>query len=332
MKDKEKTLKYVLATAEAAARKAQARYDALKAKEKILNGVLADVDPGKNRVYVESVSDFARRITDFPVAPDATIIQDNLKIGLAELKKGSQVTLVLDTASNNVVKIAADGGTVQGVFMSSHKTRNTIAIRIQGEKNPRFFHLVKETEVLSEDGKTIGIQDFKHGTFVLLTLSVEDVNTIIRVQDMTIRAAAAPAVSQQPDQDIKPPAPSPQTHHKREPERRFVNSTNVTLNYELTDVGPSGVSQIVLYHTPDQGQTWSLFGVWRDIDPNNKSVTFVVAQDGLYGFSLIVRNKNGRVDKQPRAGIARRPGWKSIPSVRWWNFSALPAKVRTREK
>ena len=85
-------------------------------------------------------------------------------------------------------------------------------------------------------------------------------------------------------------------------ERKFVNSTKITLNYELKEVGPSGVSQIELWYTLD-GRTWSKYDELKfGSDPNQKSVTFEVAGEGVYGISLIARSGVGLGEKPPQTG------------------------------
>ena len=44
------------------------------------------------------------------------------------------------------------------------------------------FHLVKETEVRTDRGKLARVQEFKEGAALLLTLSIEDPNTAIRIE------------------------------------------------------------------------------------------------------------------------------------------------------
>jgi hypothetical protein len=96
----------------------------------------------------------------FTPTEDVVILQDNVRTKLADLKLGSRLSLNYE--GDKLVSIAADGGTVK--------------------KERKIYHLIKETEVLTEEGKPARLRDLKEGTEVLITRSVEDVNTVIRIQ------------------------------------------------------------------------------------------------------------------------------------------------------
>ena len=55
--------------------------------------------------------------------------------------------------------------------------------RLQKDER-KIYHLVKETEVITESGKAARVKDLKGGTMLLLTLSVEDPNTVIRIEPL----------------------------------------------------------------------------------------------------------------------------------------------------
>jgi hypothetical protein len=94
------------------------------------------------------------------------------------------------------------------------------------------------------------------------------------------------------------------------PPLQYVNHPEITLEYELARVGPSGVGSIDLWWTKDDGQTWELYA----IDPEGKSGTVsngrhkrTVALDhgeGLYGFTLVVKSRAGLGKPPPRPGDA----------------------------
>src|SRR5262249_55393711 len=101
---------------------------------------------------------------------------------LADLKKGSHVTLHLK--GKRVVSVTADGGTVPGPTrcVSVNEARNTVTV-IAGRKDERrVYHLLKETEVMTAGGKAAGLKDLKEGMLLLLTRSVEDANTVLRIE------------------------------------------------------------------------------------------------------------------------------------------------------
>lgn len=179
--------------------KEQDRYEAARARGQakegtIVTGTLGPVDAEQSSVRVQwwktgktNSGEFRALVwEDFSVAKDATIAQDNRKTRLADLKRGSHLTLHLQEKS--VVSIVADGGTVPGPirYVSANEARNTIAV-IAGRKDERrVYHLVKETEVTTASGKATRVQDFKEGTLLLLTLSVEDANTVIRIEALLL--------------------------------------------------------------------------------------------------------------------------------------------------
>lgn len=79
---------------------------------------------------------------------------------------------------------------------------------------------------------------------------------------------------------------------------RMVNSKHISLNYEVKEVGPSGVSLVELWSTQD-GRTWQK----HSEDPTHKPPYVVDVNDqGLYGFTLVVRSGVGLSDKPPQAG------------------------------
>ncbi len=126
---------------------------------------------------------------EFTVAKDATIIQDNVKTQLADLKSGSHVTLRFDKDGKTVVQLIADGDTIEADFVSANETRNTIEVNYENNDTPlrkkherRVYHLVKETVVVTEGGKAIRVNDIPNNALLFLTRSVQDANTVIRIE------------------------------------------------------------------------------------------------------------------------------------------------------
>jgi RNA polymerase sigma factor (sigma-70 family) len=119
---------------------------------------------------------------DFLVAKDAAITQDNARSKLADLTEGGQITLTLD--GQRGVRISVDGGVVGGPirYVSADEARNTIAVVAGRKDERRIYHLVKETEVVTTSGKPARVKDLKAGTLLLLTRSVADTNTVIRIE------------------------------------------------------------------------------------------------------------------------------------------------------
>lgn len=79
---------------------------------------------------------------------------------------------------------------------------------------------------------------------------------------------------------------------------RMVNSERVSLNYELKEVGPSGVSVVELWYTQD-GRSWQK----HSEDPAARPPYVVnVKEAGVYGFTLVVRSGVGLSDRPPQVG------------------------------
>ncbi len=80
---------------------------------------------------------------------------------------------------------------------------------------------------------------------------------------------------------------------------RMVNSRTFDLEYEVDSVGPSGIGRVELWGTRDAGQTWRRFTV----DSDKRSPLRVnVAEEGIYGFRVVVSNGAGFGAKPPAAG------------------------------
>jgi hypothetical protein len=81
------------------------------------------------------------------------------------------------------------------------------------------------------------------------------------------------------------------------PQVRMVNSKRISLNYRIDDVGPSG-AVVELWYTRD-GRNWQKYGE----DPNpHPPFVFDVHDEGVYGFTLVVRSGVGIGDKPPQVG------------------------------
>jgi hypothetical protein len=77
-----------------------------------------------------------------------------------------------------------------------------------------------------------------------------------------------------------------------------VNSKRVSLNYEIKDVGPSGISAVELWYTQD-GKKWEKFDTANQPRP---PLVVEVKDDALYGFTLVARNGIGLGKRPPHAG------------------------------
>ena len=80
----------------------------------------------------------------------------------------------------------------------------------------------------------------------------------------------------------------------------LVNSRRVHLNFEISDVGPSGVSSVELWATRD-GKAWQRYS---NEPPPSGPLVVHVAEEGRYGFSIVVRNGLGLASPAPKHGEA----------------------------
>ena len=90
------------------------------------------------------------------------------------------------------------------------------------------------------------------------------------------------------------------------PPLQVVKSPQVTLEYQLKEVGPSGIGKVELWLTRDEGQTWSRYAE----DPETKSQspqgklqrTVELPGEGLFGLTLVVRSRAGLGKPPPKPG------------------------------
>lgn len=80
---------------------------------------------------------------------------------------------------------------------------------------------------------------------------------------------------------------------------RHVRTRSFSVQYELEDVGPSGVSSVDLYITENNGFKWFYYGPDED---RRSPIAVEVPRDGAYGFALRVRSGAGLVQEPPQPG------------------------------
>jgi hypothetical protein len=78
---------------------------------------------------------------------------------------------------------------------------------------------------------------------------------------------------------------------------RLVNTKLITLNFEVKDVGPSGVAAVDLWYTQD-GKDWKKY----EAPPQQKPYIIEVDEEGMYGFTLVARSGTGMSKDPPRPG------------------------------
>jgi hypothetical protein len=90
------------------------------------------------------------------------------------------------------------------------------------------------------------------------------------------------------------PAPStPQDRDAAQPMLHTINSKRIRLNYEVKEVGRSGIGGVELWYTRD-GRTWQKYPGVSQSSP----CAVDVDDENLYGFTLVARSGAG-VGKQP---------------------------------
>jgi hypothetical protein len=83
-------------------------------------------------------------------------------------------------------------------------------------------------------------------------------------------------------------------------ERKLVGSKRITLNYEVKEVGPSGVAGVELWYTTN-GRSWNKYPYKLD-DPKQSFVSFDVEGEGLYGITLVAKSGVGLSERTPQLG------------------------------
>jgi hypothetical protein len=112
-----------------------------------------------------------------------------------------------------------------------------------------------------------------------------------------------------PGNDPRPPAwtgqqPDASLSKLGADNRRFINSNRISLNCELHEVGPSGVSVVELWYTQD-GRTWVKGPDYRQLPGDDKekaNIVLDVPNEGVYGLTLLARSGVGLGDRPPQIG------------------------------
>ena len=153
----------------------------------IVKGKLGQVDDQKRTVTL-ILTKFDRKAKEateteevFNVPKDSVILQDGVSTKLENLKRGFATTLKVN--QKTALSITVEGPTRRAQIKSMNAERNTITVSDIGGRNmDHIYHLLKATKVITEGGKAGKVQDLKPGTEILLTLSVEGDNTVIRLE------------------------------------------------------------------------------------------------------------------------------------------------------
>jgi hypothetical protein len=86
---------------------------------------------------------------------------------------------------------------------------------------------------------------------------------------------------------------------------RMVNARHFSLNYDVKEVGPSGVSEVDIWYTQD-GNNWQKYRTKTCTKNQDGKAPYTleinVTDEGLYGFTLVVRSGVGMSDRPPQVG------------------------------
>lgn len=116
--------------------------------------------------------------------------------------------------------------------------------------------------------------------------------------DSKLVAASDPAVTALPNNGIPSGA---RLGRGPMPPLQLVNNAQLTLDYELAKVGPSGLGKVELWMTQDDGRSWRKFAEDSDLKP---PLTVDLPGEGIYGFCLVVQSKAGLGKRGPTPGDA----------------------------
>jgi len=90
------------------------------------------------------------------------------------------------------------------------------------------------------------------------------------------------------------------------PSVQYANNRELTLEYELAKVGPSGIGSVELWWTADDGKVWERAPSpdMKDTVKGGRYTRNVELQegDGVYGFAIVVKSRAGIGKPAPRSG------------------------------
>lgn len=87
--------------------------------------------------------------------------------------------------------------------------------------------------------------------------------------------------------------------HGNLPPIQIISTSQLSLDYEITKKGPSGVGKVQLWLTQDDGRSWKLYAEDEDLYP---PITVDLPGEGTYGFSLVVQSRAGLGKRAPLPG------------------------------
>jgi hypothetical protein len=98
----------------------------------------------------------------------------------------------------------------------------------------------------------------------------------------------------------------PSVGRGRMPPLQLVNDSEIVVEYEVSKIGPSGLSSVEVWLTRDGGAHWSPFAkddeADRTVSGKTYKRTLKLPGDGVYGLTLVVKSKAGMGRTAPRPG------------------------------
>lgn len=80
---------------------------------------------------------------------------------------------------------------------------------------------------------------------------------------------------------------------------QMTNKNKFQLDYDVDAVGPSGIAEVQLWGTNDQGQTWTK---WQTDADKQSPMDISVPKEGNFGFRIVVIGNNGLSGHPPQNG------------------------------
>src|SRR5262249_34046683 len=123
------------------------------------------------------------------------------------------------------------------------------------------------------------------------------------LEDIKPAATTDPGVKAAPSID---PGKNISAQRKPLPPLQYVNNPEVTVDYELNRVGPSGIGSVELWWTQDNGESWKLYAYDDKIvgatENGRHQRTVELPGEGVYGLTLVVKSKAGLGRSAPHSG------------------------------
>lgn len=99
-------------------------------------------------------------------------------------------------------------------------------------------------------------------------------------------------------------SPTAPTHTNVGANLQLINSNRASLDYQIDDLGPSGIGKIEVWTTRDEGQSWQRL---CEDTQHHSPIQLDLPGDGLYGITLVVTNGHGNGGVPPARGDT--PNW-----------------------